>query len=511
MRIGFDAEKKQMPTNEYIDWLGFQQLDRRKFLANTGKILTGSIFSNPILKQIIQFHNGIKPRIAIIGAGIAGLNALHTFKKNGFDATVYESSNRVGGRIFTAQNAMGDNTWTEFGGEFIDSDHKDILSLAEEFELGILDTLQSSEKKLNTEAFFFGKRYRTMAEVVEGFRKILPKMKEVSDSLPENIDFRTKDPIAIKFDNLSMEEYLQSLDGDKWIIDLIKAAYEPEFGLDAADQSSLNLITLLTSDTSKDEIDLFGESDERFKIIGGNQSIPNALAKKYENNIELNLVLTSIRVEGENYFLSFSNKKEEVKADFTLVTIPFTKLREVDIKISLPDAKRSSINTLGYGINSKFMLGFNEHTWRKQGYAGLVYSDIGVCNGWDNTQLQTLDSNTAGLTVLLAGSQSLELKKRTLAENRDRYLPLWEQIYADLSIKHNGKMAQMIWETYPHTKASYICYKPGQYTSICGLEFENVGNLHFAGEHCGGKFSGYMNGAARSGREAAEAIIKKIN
>jgi monoamine oxidase len=33
----------------------------------------------------------------------------------------------------------------------------------------------------------------------------------------------------------------------------------------------------------------------------------------------------------------------------------------------------------------------------------------------------------------------------------------------------------------------------------------------FAGEHCGGEFSGYMNGAAKSEREAAEEILKRLD
>jgi monoamine oxidase len=57
---------------------------------------------------------------------------------------------------------------------------------------------------------------------------------------------------------------------------------------------------------------------------------------------------------------------------------------------------------------------------------------------------------------------------------------------------------------------SYICYTTGQYTGIAGAEVLPVGNVYFAGEHCGGDFSGFMNGAALSGREAAEAIVEKV-
>jgi monoamine oxidase len=35
-----------------------------------------------------------------------------------------------------------------------------------------------------------------------------------------------------------------------------------------------------------------------------------------------------------------------------------------------------------------------------------------------------------------------------------------------------------------------------------------VGNLFFAGEHCSSYFLGFMNGAAETGRMAAEAVAK---
>jgi monoamine oxidase len=38
-----------------------------------------------------------------------------------------------------------------------------------------------------------------------------------------------------------------------------------------------------------------------------------------------------------------------------------------------------------------------------------------------------------------------------------------------------------------------------------------VGNILFAGEHCGGAYAGFMNGAAQSGREAAEMILSRLD
>ena len=67
----------------------------------------------------------------------------------------------------------------------------------------------------------------------------------------------------------------------------------------------------------------------------------------------------------------------------------------------------------------------------------------------------------------------------------------------------------MHWPTYPHTRASYTCYRPGQWTTLAGAEFDPVGNMYFAGEHCSLEFQGFMNGAAETGRAAAKLITRK--
>ena len=58
-------------------------------------------------------------------------------------------------------------------------------------------------------------------------------------------------------------------------------------------------------------------------------------------------------------------------------------------------------------------------------------------------------------------------------------------------------------------KGSYTCYKPGQFTTMAGLEGLSVGNLFFAGEHANSfyEWQGFMEGAALSGIAAAQSIL----
>src|SRR5262245_6167946 len=62
-----------------------------------------------------------QPRIAIIGAGLAGLTCAYRLHQRGVAATVYKARHaRVGGRCWTARGFAGGQT-AEHGGEFIDS------------------------------------------------------------------------------------------------------------------------------------------------------------------------------------------------------------------------------------------------------------------------------------------------------------------------------------------------------------------------------------------------------
>ena len=516
LHMALAANKAETTAEETIQLAEESAMTRRKFLENTGKtaLITSLIGLNTEGVFGRSFSLKKPPRIVIVGAGIAGLNALHILKKAGLDATIYESSGRIGGRIFTVKNVMGEGTWTEFGGEFIDTNHADMWELAKEFKLELIDYAQTSESKLTKEAFFFNGEHRSLKDVIEGFRHFANKIKADADRLPDEMStagYKIKNAYIKKLDRMSLSQYLEKIGAQGWIKTFIEVAYESEYGLSPQVQSAINLPILISTNTEGGTLELFGESDERYKIRGGNQSVPNALAEKYTNHIELNRSLEAIsRNKSDEYELTFSGLSAAIKADFVVMTIPFSRLKNVDIRLKMPQLKWDSINTMGFGSNAKLMLGMKKHYWREQGYQGLCYSDIGIPNGWDNAQLQTNDNEAAGLSILFGGASGINVGKGSPESQKDIYLPKWNRIFKGANEHFNGKVARMHWPTYPHALGSYICYRTGQYTSIAGAEAMPVGNLFFAGEHCGGDFSGYMNGAAKSGREAAEAVLLKL-
>jgi monoamine oxidase len=494
-----------------------KRLDRRKFLRNAGR---ATVFLGASgLIQACQKDNEItienqssevmgrsrsSRKVAIIGAGMAGLNAAHTLSKNGFsNFTIFESSNRVGGRMYSAKGVMGTNLVTELGGEFIDSIHDDMLQLAGEFNFTLLDTQAPSETALIKDQFYFGGANRTMAQVVTALQPFVGQMQQNINAVYGN------NGAAQQFDQLSISAYLSQLGMSGWLKDFLEVAYETEYGLSCQVQTSLNLLWLISADLSGGKFEVFGESDERYKIAGGNQQLTDALANLYQNKIQTGKTLEAISEQGNQFYLTFSGSSTAQSFDLVLITTPFTRLRQVDLNLNLPSWKTNAINNLGYGTNAKLFLGFSSRYWRNLGYSGYYFTDNGAQTGWDNTQLQ--GGTEGGITVYTGGTTGVNLGAGSAASQASIFLPKVNQFFPGANANYNNKASRFHWPSHPHTLCSYACYTVGQGTTISGNEYKRVGKLFFAGEHCSEDYQGYMNGSAETGRKAAEDMLKFLS
>lgn len=479
---------------------------RRKFLHQSAQLGVG--LGAGYLLSGFEMLPPKRYKIAIVGGGIAGLAAAHRLKKAKVDSfVIYEASNRIGGRMFTAKDIMGEGLTTELGGEFIDSTHTDMLQLVREFGLELLDTQAASETALKKDMFFFQGKIVSLEDMVKAFKDIAPKLKKDIDSLPDEITYKKAKGTAVTFDSQSISQYLTHIGVTGFLRAFIEVAYETEYGLSCQEQSAINLLFLISPELEGGDIAIFGTSDERYKIKGGNQSICDKLAERYQSHIETGKKLVALKKIGKQYELTFE-QGAAVLVDFVLLTVPFSVLRNVDIQADLPYVKVKAIKELGYGNNAKLMMGFNKRIWREMGYTGSVFSDNGLQLGWDNAQLQS--GSAGGITVYLGGNSGIQLANGTPQDQANLFLPKLNEFYPGVMDAYNQKVERFHWPTHPHTLGSYACYRVGQWQSIAGAEFEPVGGIFFAGEHCSADFQGYMNGGAETGRRAAELMLKKM-
>lgn len=495
---------------------------RRAFLSNTAKmgllVGAGGLLSaceaevvepgnGSGVLQTMEATKGLQPRIVVVGAGMAGLNCAYKLKKAGLQAQVYEASNRAGGRIFTARNLMGPGLTTELGGEFIDTGHADMLDLVREFGLALYDVESASETVLRKDAYFFGGQQYTVAQVIAAFQPYARQMQADIRSLPGTITFEKMNAAAAHFDQLSIADYFDSLGMTGWIRTLLEVAYLTEYGREVHDQTSINFLWLFSADTSKGSFDIFGVSDERYKVQGGNQQITDALSQQLAGQVTLQHKLVALSQSGAEYSLTFeraNGSRLTVVADYVVLTVPFSVLRNVSLQLPLPAWKLNAIQNLGYGTNAKLFLGFNGRPWRTNGYTGYLFSDRATQSGWDSGQLQP--TSQSAFTVYLGGRAGIEVGTGSAQSQASQFLTVLEAAWPGAQAKFNGKVERFHWPTHPHTMASYACYRVGQFSTIAGAEGKPVGNLFFAGEHCSAWYQGFMNGAAETGRMAAEDV-----
>lgn len=513
--VNFTTENPHFSVADALDLQAQNQqkkaYSRRQFLGNTSKasaaiLLGGSLLSaaTGCKKETISTNASI----VIVGAGMAGLRAANVLKKAGKTATIFEATTRHGGRMYSAKNIMAQGLTTEIGGEFIDTIHEDMLQLATEFGLSLIDT--QTDNTLIKEAYFFNNTHYTAQQLIEQLAPVLSTMQADIDTLPDIIAYNDFNAAANTFDNQSIEQYLNNVGATGLANSFLTQAFVTEYGLNADEQSSINMLFLTDPDISGGEYSVFGESDERYKIVGGNQTITDKLAEQVADQIQYDHTLTAIRARTNGgYTLTFTSGAtvKDVNADIIIMTLPFSVLRNVELNtnLQLSNTKLNSINNLGYGTNAKLMLGFNSRPWREAGYSGYLFTDNGIQTGWDNSQLQ--GGTVGGYTLYSGGTNGVQVGTGTPQSQADAYLPKLNQVFANAQASYNGNAHRMHWPSVATAKGSYACYKPNQWTTIGGAEIETADKIFFAGEHCSVDYQGYMNGAAETGRRAAQAVL----
>ncbi len=460
-------------------------------------------------------------KLVIVGAGAAGLSAAYYLKKAGVNAQVYEASPRLGGRIFTQYAFNKEHMFCERGGELINTGHKEIQDLMSEFGLE-LECLPDDQ--LRKDVQYFEKTWKSEDDLIEAFRPMAKRIATDAENFVINDEFTMptfENPISNRvkvLDHMSLQTYLdEATESPKWVREMIRVAYVGEYGLEADQQSAINLVTFIGTDLVKG-FQMLGDSDELFRIKGGNSKLIEALGRSVGEPIHFEHSLKSIALgsAGRLQLLFEARKKKgegrvlEVLADHVILAIPFTVLRGIKgiESLGMKPRKLQAIREIGYGTNTKLMLGFTGRYWREKNENfpandGNVVSELPFQGGWDTSRKQTGDSGI--FTNFMGGRRGATF---TPAQAKETLRDL-NTLYPGIGATHDGNIALQVWSAVETAKGSYICQTPGQFTTLGGsLNTPEInGRLLFAGEHTSDVAAGFMNGAVESGLRVATQYL----
>jgi monoamine oxidase len=501
-----------------------QGLTRRDFLK-----VSGATVGAAALTGSLPAFAASAPRIAIIGAGIAGLNAALTLHDAGIRSTVYEASNRVGGRMHSDTTSWLNGQTSEDCGELIDSGHTTILSLAQRFNLSTVD-LHAAEPRRSTETYFFDGRYYSAAQANKDFKPVFKMLTADNDAAPFPTLYNSFTEAGVDLDHMSLYQWIESRvpGGHRSRMgQLLDVAYNIEYGNVTTQQSALNIVYLLFN---TNQFVVFGASDEAFHIAGGNERLPKAIrAALPPGSVKLNTKLKGIvRNSNNSYRLTFAAPQGTINetADRVIMAIPFSVLRTILTTDAAYRAagftplKQTAITQLGYGKNAKLQLQFNSRPWDHSGpwgiSTGTSYADTGYQAGWDVTRGQ--DGATGIMVDYTGGGVPLATfngdpnDPAVVAGFAKKFLSQVEPVFPGISAQWNGRATLDVPRIEPFLLGSYSYWKVGQYTLFSGYEGArqpdvNTGKCHFAGEHCSTNFQGFMEGGAEEGARAASEIL----
>jgi monoamine oxidase len=493
---------------------------RRRFLTGAAVAGAGLAFGPAATRALASVRQATSQhghRIAVVGAGLAGLRCSHLlWTRNGITSTLYEAHpERIGGRCWSLRDYFSSGLITEHGGAFIDSNQYATLNLAAELGLELED-YNGGELPGLPEIYWFDGAYYTYAEASADWKAFA--YKAFHDAVRES---NTASGLA-RLDSLSAPEWLDQtpIGSSSRFGKLMLANTVSENGGDPGEQSALDLIGL-TGVNPRSSLDPLPGYDEKWHIVGGNDQLVHGMARQLpEGTVQPGHRLVAIRENSDGaQTLTFDveGRTRDVIADYVALALPFTLLRDVDLsRAGFSATKRRVIETFGMGSNAKIHIEVVEKTWARHGFNGVAYTDhdsFDVC--WDDSVPLGPDAAPA----LLLAFPGANAGRNTLTGDAhgpaptvdvDWFLNRVDRIFPDTRAAFTGAAYEDHWVRDPWVRGAYSFYKVGQYATFGPIAAAAQGRVHFAGEHTSINNQGFLDGAVETGARAAREIVAQL-
>lgn len=441
-----------------------------------------------------------QPKVAVVGAGLAGLTTAYRLHQQGIDVQVYDARNRVGGRIFTVK--IGD-TIAELGGQNIADGGKaeNIRRLVDELHLEFI------ENQVNLGHSYF----------------------DGETLIPNHLLYREFDPEHLKLQLANaaqksqtmcdvLNELFEKEDPLYKVLSTRMAAYE---GASTENLSPFYTETLYymilggicsVHQNADHTVDFIG-------IKGGNALLPEKLAQSLSERVHLNMPLIAISKDSDgSYELTFKNGSK-AKADILVLAIPCSVYEDIAFEENIiPRETLEAIQSVQYGTNAKILIPFSQippkrMTFLNDRMAGFFDADRRILTLYYTGESGKFSADTL-LQTYRQDRPMLEIGFKDLCP------PLLAPTFArDESLASYEGPVGYSWPNDPYVKGSYSYIAPGQEALLTSTQSENgetiktlfapIGQtLYFAGEHTCvfAEISGTMEAACESGERTARMI-----
>jgi monoamine oxidase len=426
-----------------------------------------------------------RTRVIIAGAGLAGLTAARYLERAGAEVTILDARDRTGGRVFTMREGFEDAQHGELGADLIEAEQTLVIGLAK--ALGL-----ETERILRNGWGFYGgtRKAASSRNAPDTFERAAEELRPEIEAF-KAAGCRWDSAVGQRLGGQSVADWMtrRRLDAQ------LSAALRGLRGFYLADPEDLSLLPL---------VDQFAEGEmpgasRMYRIREGNDALANGLARELKGRVHLKAPILAVRQRGRTLSVTVGgDRRQQLRADYLICTMPATTLRRVTFEPALPDEQVEAFATLRYGPATKVLLQFEKRFWKQLTGPSAYGSDRPTGAAWDANEQQ---SRTPGILTLLAGGRaSREL--RDIIDSGG-----WKALVRRLGWlgRPTGLIAaaSYTWEHDPWSRGGYAVFSPRFDPSLRAWLARPAGRILFAGEHTSLKWQGFMNGAVESGRRAA--------
>lgn len=448
--------------------------------------------------------NGRSADVAIIGAGVAGLEAARTLHNAGVEVVVLEARERIGGRIFTRRSESL-SLPIELGAEFVHGSAPELRDIAARAPLAIAD--------------IGGERWQSHAG------KLQPLDTDFWSEL-ENVMGR----LRRRGPDRSFAEFLKSLPGGASASRARSLALQFVTGFHAADPTLVSEHALADGGSPGDD-----EREKRIgRVIDGYDSVPKWIGREIVDRVRLGAAVTEVQWEPGAVQVAVQDASSvsgtSVTARAAIVSLPIGVLGApsdapgavaFSPAIERYEAARAGIRSMAMGTVTRVVLQLREPFWRSQRFARrtkrqdldrlsfLHTHDPDYPVWWTN-----YPSDAPTLVAWSGGPRGKELSMLGEEEIADRAL---DALVRQFGISHREAKRQVTatwhhnWETDPFARGAYSYILVGGNGSPAKLARPIKGTLFFAGEASDpdGR-TGTVHGAIATGRRAAKQVLRVL-
>ncbi|MEP6849031.1 MAG: NAD(P)/FAD-dependent oxidoreductase, partial [Acidobacteriota bacterium] len=405
---------------------------RRDFLKIFGTVSAAAALNPHVLAQ------RAKRNVVVVGAGFAGLAAAFKLKTAGWNVTVLEARNRIGGRVFSHKFA-GTELIYELGGEWVGESHERLKGLCHDFNIP-LQPHQFDDYLLQDGKVSRPGEWGFSPAAKQGFNKIVKAYGKLTQRQRISLD---------KYDWWNLLERSGFSQEDLRLRDLMDST---DFGESIREVSAFAALAEYAESSPHNEMD--------YKMTGGNSRLAEELGKRIgAENIKLNS--PAIEIKQSRGIVTVKTASESFRADAAICTAPVASLLKIKFDPPLPTATVEAARKLNYARITKNSVLYDERFWKAENFS--MVSDTTAHYYFHSTQ------NQAGKQGILT-SYAIGEKADVLASQSDqRRMRIITNDIADLDPRAPQLARGIVsyaWQRDEFTEGAYAIYRPGQWFGI---------------------------------------------